>query len=87
MVAPGTPLFERVARGEFVEQTDAGLLQELYWLLEETELSGGLFFSNHASNPLRLKLRLPRDKARGLAEVAAALRGEAPLVPWEYRRL
>jgi radical SAM superfamily enzyme YgiQ (UPF0313 family) len=87
MVAPGTPLHERVARGEFVPQTDAGLLRELRLLLEETTLSRGLFFSNHASNPLRLRLRLPRDKARGLAEVDAALRGEALLVPRAYRRL
>jgi len=87
MIAPGTPLHERAARGEFVPQTDAGLLRELRLLLEETTLSRGLFFSNHASNPLRLRLRLPRDKARGLAEVDAALRGEALLVPRAYRRL
>jgi radical SAM superfamily enzyme YgiQ (UPF0313 family) len=87
MVAPGTPLYDRVARGEFTPQTDAGLLRELRWLLEETTLSRGLFFSNHASNPLRLQLRMPRDKARGLAEIDAALRGEATLVPYAYRRL
>lgn len=87
MVVPGTPLFERLERGEFIPQTDAGLLQELRWLLEETTLSRGLFFSNHASNPLRLQLRMPRDKARGLAEIDAALRGETSLVPHAYRRL
>jgi hypothetical protein len=30
---------------------------------------------------------MPRDKARGLAEIDAALRGEATLVPYAYRRL
>jgi hypothetical protein len=87
MIVPGTPLFERLERGEFVPQDDQGLLQELYWLLEATDLSGGLFFSNHASNPLRLKLRLPRDKQSGLALVQAAQSGHAPLVPHAYRRL
>ncbi|OGR35689.1 MAG: radical SAM protein [Desulfovibrionales bacterium GWA2_65_9] len=87
MIVPGTPLFERLKRGEFDPQDDQGLLQELYWLLEATDLTGGLFFSNHASNPLRLKLRLPRDKQAGLALVQAALTGQAPLVPQAYRRL
>lgn len=87
MVVPGTPLFERQQRGAFTPQSDAGLLHELRWLLEETTLSRGLFFSNHASNPLRLQLRLPKDKARGLAEIDAALRGETSLVPHAYRRL
>ncbi|MBA4358965.1 MAG: hypothetical protein C0405_14710 [Desulfovibrio sp.] len=87
MVVPGTPLHERQERGEFEPQDDQGLLQELYWLLEATELSGGLFFSNHASNPLRLKLRLPRDKQAGLALVQAALDGQTPLVPKAYRGL
>jgi len=87
MVVPGTPLFEHMERGAFIPQTDAGLLHELYWLLEATELSRGQFFSNHASNPLRLALRLPRDKAAGLAAIRAALQGATALVPKSYRRL
>jgi len=87
MVAPGTALYERQERGEFAPQDDAGLLRELYWLLEETNLSRGLFFSNHASNPLRLRLRLPRDKEAGLAAVRSALDGIVPVVPQAYRRL
>ena len=87
MVAPGTPLHERMARGEFIPQDDAGLLRELFWLLSETNLSKGLFFSNHASNPLRLRLRLPRDKQAGLDAVRRAIDGLSPLVPAEYRRL
>lgn len=87
MVAPGTPLYDRMSRGEFTPQDDMGLLRELYWLLSETNLSRGLFFSNHASNPLRLRLRLPRDKRTGLDAVKRAIEGLSPLVPAEYRRL
>ncbi len=87
MVVPGTPLYDRMQRGEFTPQDDHGLLQELLWLLEETKLTSGLFFSNHASNPLRLRLRLPRDKQAGLDAVRQALAGDAPLVPQAYRRL
>ena len=87
MVTPGTPLYERQQRGEFTPQNDLGLLRELYWLLEATTLSRGQFFSNHASNPLRLHLRLPRDKEAGLEQIRAALAGDASLVPKSYRRL
>jgi radical SAM superfamily enzyme YgiQ (UPF0313 family) len=87
MVTPGTPLYERQQRGEFLPQNDLGLLRELYWLLEATTLSRGQFFSNHASNPLRLHLRLPRDKDAGLEQIRAALAGSASLVPKSYRRL
>lgn len=87
MVVPGTPLGERLARGEFTPQDDHGLLQELLWLLEETNLTSGLFFSNHASNPLRLRLRLPRDKQAGLDAVRQALAGKTSVVPQAYRRL
>lgn len=87
MVAPGTPLFERARQGNFAPQDDAGLLHELFWLLEETNLTSGLFFSNHASNPLRLRLRLPRDKQAGLDAVRQALAGQMPLTPHAYRRL
>lgn len=87
MVVPGTPLYERQQRGDFTPQGDAGLLRELFWLLEATNLTRGQFFSNHASNPLRLHLRLPREKAAGLEAVRAALAGEASLVPQAYRRL
>lgn len=87
MVAPGTALYDRMSRGEFTPQDDMGLLRELFWLLSETNLSRGLFFSNHASNPLRLRLRLPRDKQAGLEAVERAIEGLSPLVPAEYRRL
>lgn len=87
MVVPGTPLHERMASGLFTPQSDHGLLLELRDLLEATDLSGGLFFSNHASNPLRLRLRLPREKQAGLDAIDAALAGAAPLVPRALRRL
>ncbi len=87
MVVPGTPLFAELEAGRFTPQTDAGLLLELRQLLEATTLSGGLFFSNHASNPLRLRLRLPREKQAGLDAIDEALAGAAPLVPRALRRL
>lgn len=87
MVVPGTPLFAELESGRFSPQSDTGLLLELRQLLSSTDLSGGLFFSNHASNPLRLRLRLPREKQAGLDAIDEALAGAAPLVPQALRRL
>lgn len=87
MVVPGTPLHQRLLAGRFSPQSDHGLLLELRDLLAATDLSGGLFFSNHASNPLRLRLRLPREKQAGLAAIEAALAGATQLVPQELRGL
>lgn len=83
----GTPLAEWVARGTFVPLDAAGLLRELHTLLAHTTLSRGLFFANHASNYLPLRLRLPKDKAAGLARIEAALAGDIPLRPESVRRL
>lgn len=61
-------------------------------LLEQQHLISGLspprpiiFRSNHASNALALAGNLPRDRAKLLAQLEAALHGEAPLRPWYLR--
>jgi radical SAM superfamily enzyme YgiQ (UPF0313 family) len=87
MLIPGTPLAERAKRGEFALLGPEGLLRELHTLLAHTTLTRGLFFANHASNHLPLRLRLPRDKAAGLAMIEAALAGDIPLRPEALRRL
>lgn len=87
MLIPGTPLAEQARLGRFVPLSATELLRELHTLLTHTELSRGLFFANHASNHLPLRLRLPRDKAAGLARIEAALAGEIPLRPETARRL
>jgi radical SAM superfamily enzyme YgiQ (UPF0313 family) len=87
MLVPGTPLEARARRGEFTPLGPEALLRELHGLLAHTTLSRGLFFANHASNHLPLRLRLPRDKAAGLARIEAALAGAIPLRPESMRRL
>jgi radical SAM superfamily enzyme YgiQ (UPF0313 family) len=84
---PGTPLFEQVRRGEFVPVGPEETLDELHTIVLRTESSGAVFRSNHASNWLPLAGRLPADRARLLAEIDAARRGEVPLVPEEWRGL
>ena len=84
---PGTPLFEQVARGEFVPVSPEETLDELYTIIDKTQVSGAVFRSNHASNWLPIGGRLPADRERLLAAVDAARRGEIPLVPDEWRGL
>jgi hypothetical protein len=56
-------------------------------MFEHTHLSGGLFMSNHASNYLPVKARLPKDREKTLALIDAALRGEIDLKPEWMRGL
>ena len=86
MLVPGTPLDDLVRQGRFQLVGPDGLLRELATLLAHTDFRG-LFFANHASNHLPLRLRLPRDKAAGLARIQAALDGRLALRPEALRRL
>lgn len=84
---PGTPLFDQVEDGSFVPITPEETLAELRTIVERTEVTGAVFRSNHASNYLPLSGRLPTDRSRLLSEIDAALRGEVPLTPEEWRGL
>jgi radical SAM superfamily enzyme YgiQ (UPF0313 family) len=87
MLIPGTPLYEDQQSGKFELPDEPGLLRELREMILHTNLSGGLFFSNHASNYLPIKARLPRGKQEALDMIDAALRGEIGLRPEWMRAL
>lgn len=82
---PGTILYEEWKAGRFELLDAMGMLAELRTLLENTELSRGIFLSNHASNYLPMRLRLPRDKSYGLGLLEKALSGRISLKP-EFMR-
>ncbi|MFP5222802.1 MAG: radical SAM protein [Acidobacteriota bacterium] len=84
---PGTPLWDWIAAGSFSLPHGLDLVRELRLTLEHTHMERGLFLADHASNHVPLKLRMPRDKAHGLALLDAALAGERPLKPERARRL
>lgn len=87
MVIPETPLDEEHQRGEFQLLDERGLLLELREMIAHTHLSKGLFFSNHASNYLPVKARLPKGKQDALDQIDSALRGEIGLKPEWMRAL
>jgi radical SAM superfamily enzyme YgiQ (UPF0313 family) len=78
-VVPETPLAKLAASGRFQMPDVPSLLRELRTFIEEAEPSDAIFRSNHASNYLPLRGRLPRDRGRLVALIDSALAGSSPL--------
>jgi len=81
MLIPGTPLWEEYERGDFELPDERGLLIEMKEMIGYTNLSCGLFSSNHASNYLPVRAWLPKGKQEIQDLIDAALRGEIGLKP------
>ena len=69
----GMDRYQAGFKGEFEPLDQAGLFQEMYWLLDTLQLENTIFRSDHASNYLVLKGTLNKDKPRLLETVRAAL--------------
>jgi len=87
MVLPGTPLAHDMSAGRLELPDNFALLMELREMIASTELTGGLFFSNHASNYLAVKARLPEGKKQALDVIDTALQGKVGLRPEWMRAL
>jgi radical SAM superfamily enzyme YgiQ (UPF0313 family) len=87
MLIPGTPLYKEFTDGEFQLPDQRGLLVELREMIRHTNLSRGLFYSNHASNYLPVKARLPHGKQDAIDLIDRALQGEVGLRPEWMRAL
>ena len=87
MLVPGTTLYDDYRAGRFELPDQKGMLSELREMIANTNLSGGLFFSNHASNYLPIKARLPKQKQAALDLIDEALEGGIDLKPEWMRAL
>jgi len=87
MLLPNTPLGRDFEEGRFRLVSPMKMLSELKTMIAHTDLSGGLFFANHASNYLPIKARLPRDKEAAVSLIDQALGGDVPLKPEFMRAL
>lgn len=87
MVLPNTLLGQEYAEGKFKPLTVTQLLTELGQMVASTRLSRGLFYSNHASNYLPIKVRYPEGKEPALALIQKAIQGEVGLRPEWMRGL
>jgi radical SAM superfamily enzyme YgiQ (UPF0313 family) len=86
-VVPGTPLAQLQARGRFEVPPVPALLRELRTMIDLARPTDATFRTNHASNYLPLAGRLPRDRARIVEAIDAALAGKIRLRPEGARGL
>jgi radical SAM superfamily enzyme YgiQ (UPF0313 family) len=85
MLIPETPLFDEYQSGTFQLIEPREMLSELRTMIAATNLTGGLFHANHASNYLPIRARFPKEKEATLQLIDDALEGKVPLKP-EYLR-
>jgi radical SAM superfamily enzyme YgiQ (UPF0313 family) len=85
MLIPETPLFDEYESGTFQLIGPQQMLSELRTMIACTNLTGGLFHANHASNYLPIRARFPKEKEATLRLIDDALEGKVPLKP-EYLR-
>jgi radical SAM superfamily enzyme YgiQ (UPF0313 family) len=80
-VVEGTPIATLQARGKFELPSIGGMLEELRAIVALAAPTRAIFRSNHASNYLPLGGNLPKDRARILEMIDAALAGQIALRP------
>lgn len=73
MVVPGTPLHTMEQAGGFSLPSPFAILAELAGMLRHTEMRG-LFFSNHASNYLALRVRMPSEREAAIERIQRTIR-------------
>lgn len=73
MLRPGTPLYRKYEKGEFVPLDAKQVMQETLLMLENLNLTRCIFRSNHISNYVSLAGTLPQDKERLLRTVREVL--------------
>ncbi len=62
MVIPGTPLYEEQMAGKFELPDQFGFLKELGVMVANSDFTNCFFTSNHASNYLPIRARMPQEK-------------------------
>jgi len=88
IIVPGAPIYEEIERGDFVLPSPFELIEELGLMIAHTEMHG-LFFSNHASNYLPIKAKMPQDKEATLKIIHEVLAKKDPVLlrPEYFRAL
>jgi radical SAM superfamily enzyme YgiQ (UPF0313 family) len=88
MVVSGTPLHALEQAGDFSLPDSFAILNELAEMLEHTEMRG-LFFANHASNYLPLRVRMPANRIEAIEMIRLFVRNSdtSLLRPEGLRRL
>jgi coproporphyrinogen III oxidase-like Fe-S oxidoreductase len=87
MVVPGTPIEKEVQEGKLILPSPFGLIRELETMITHCRLTQGFFASNHASNYLPVRIRMPEGKEEALRRIREVLRrGDPDTLKPEYLR-
>jgi len=87
IVVPGTPIEKEITTGTLVLPTPFGLIQELETMITHCRFTRCFFASNHASNYLPLRIRMPEEKEDALRRIREVLQRKDPaLLRPEYLR-
>lgn len=87
MIVPGTPIAEELRNGSLVLPTPFELIRELGTMIANCDFTDCFFASNHASNYLPLRVRMPGEKERALQLIRQVLeRNDTDLLRPEYLR-
>jgi radical SAM superfamily enzyme YgiQ (UPF0313 family) len=87
MVVPGTILYEDFEKGIFILPDAFGYLNELGIMIANSDFTNCFFTSNHASNYLPIKARLPLDKDKTISLIQGVIeKGDSKLLRPEYMR-
>jgi len=89
MVVPGTPIEKEIETGKLVLPTPFGMIEELETIIKHSNFTHCFFASNHASNYLPLRVRMPEEKEETLKRIRDVLKKRDPalLRPEYYRAL
>jgi radical SAM superfamily enzyme YgiQ (UPF0313 family) len=87
IIVPGTPIAEELRKGTLVLPTPFELIRELGTMIANCNFTKCFFASNHASNYLPLRVRMPEEKERALQLIKEVLQRKDPeLLRPEYMR-
>jgi radical SAM superfamily enzyme YgiQ (UPF0313 family) len=87
MIVPGTPIEREIEAGRLTLPTPFGLIEELETMIASSHMTRCFFASNHASNYLPLRIKLPEEKEEALRRIREVLkRKDSALLRPEYLR-
>jgi radical SAM superfamily enzyme YgiQ (UPF0313 family) len=87
MLVPQTRLHHDYVAGRFVLPDKFGFIRELYLIIANSSFTNCFFTSNHASNYLSIKARLPQEKEKILKKIRYIIEtGDLNKIRPEYLR-
>jgi radical SAM superfamily enzyme YgiQ (UPF0313 family) len=87
MIVSGTPIAEELRSGKLVLPSPFELIRELEVMIANCDFTNCFFASNHASNYLPVRIRMPAEKQEALELIQEVLKRKDPvLLRPEYMR-